>query len=165
MAGESVLDHKVWTLSGEPFDLGDLEGKVVLVVNVASECGATPQYAALQSLYEKYADRGLVVAGFPCNQFGGQEPGSASEIEQFCSTNYRVTFPMFAKIDVNGDDASPLYEELTSAAATPDDPGRVRWNFEKFLIGRDGTVIGRFRTPVEPDSAEVVSAIEEALGS
>lgn len=165
IGAEVVLDHRVETLAGEPYELSELDGKVVLVVNVASRCGMTPQYGPLQELYERYRDRGLVVLGFPCNQFGGQEPGTAEQIEEFCESRYGVTFPMMAKVDVNGGDASPLYAELTSEAATPDDPGAVRWNFEKFLIGRDGTVVKRFRTRVAPDSAEVTAEIEKALGS
>ena len=159
----SVLAHEMETLSGDKVDLAEYEGKVLLIVNVASECGATPQYEPLQALYEKYEDKGLVVLGFPSNQFGGQEPGTSEQISQFCKENYGVTFPMFAKIDVKGPQAAPLYKYLTSEEAVPSDAGDVKWNFEKFLVGRDGKVVARFRTPVKPDSKEVVEAIEKEL--
>lgn len=160
-----VLSHTMNSLDGQPVDLAKYKGKVLLIVNVASRCGATPQYKQLQELHEKYQDKGLVVLGFPCNQFGAQEPGTAQEIASFCKDNYKVTFPMFSKIDVNGDNAAPLYQHLTSEEAVPADPGAVRWNFEKFLIGRDGQVIQRFRTRVSPDASEVVQAIEKALAA
>ena len=158
-----VLKHTMKTLDGKQVDLSKYKGKVLLIVNVASQCGATPQYEPLQELYGKYKDDGLVVLGFPCNQFGSQEPGSADEIQEFCTSNYGVTFPMFAKIDVNDDNAADLYQYLTSKEAFPKDSGRVRWNFEKFLIGRDGKVVDRFRTPVQPDSKPVIQAIEKEL--
>ncbi len=133
------------------------------MVNVASKCGLTPQYAALQRLYDRFAEQGFTVAGFPCNQFGEQEPGSADEITEFCSVNYGVTFPMFAKIDVNGDDRHPLYTELTAVADSEGNAGDIQWNFEKFLVGKDGKVIARFRPLTEPEAPEVVGAIEASL--
>ncbi|MBA3315246.1 MAG: glutathione peroxidase [Planctomycetaceae bacterium] len=158
-----VLGQKMETLSGEKADLSKYEGKVLLIVNVASKCGATPQYEPLEGTYEKYKDDGLVVLGFPCNQFGSQEPGTSEEIAEFCKENYGVTFPMFSKIDVNGDKAAPLFKYLTSKEAVGEDAGPVKWNFEKFLIGRDGKVVERFRTPVRPDDPKVVAAIEREL--
>jgi len=160
---KDALSFTMESLAGEKVDLSKYRGKVVLMVNVASECGATPQYGPLQSLYSKYQDKGLVVLGFPCNQFGSQEPGTAAEIQQFCTANYGVTFPMFAKIDVNGDDAAPLYKYLTSKETNPKHAGRVGWNFEKFLIGRDGQIVERFPTPVDPASDDVIEAIEREL--
>ena len=159
-APASVHDFKVNSLEGKEVDLSKYKGKVLLVVNVASQCGATPQYRQLQALHEKYSDKGLVVMGFPCNQFGAQEPGSAKEIREFCSLQYRVKFPMFAKVDVNGSKQAPLYGFLKSAA---DDHSNIGWNFEKFVISRDGKVAGRFRTPVKPDAPEVVKLLEEEL--
>jgi glutathione peroxidase len=158
-----VLGQTMETLSGQKADLAKYEGKVLLIVNVASQCGATPQYEPLQEVYDKYKGQGLVVLGFPCNQFGAQEPGTSEEIASFCKENYGVGFPMFAKIDVNGPDAAPLYKHLTSKEAVPDDAGPVKWNFEKFLIGRDGKVVARFRTPVRPDDPKVIAAIEREL--
>lgn len=160
-----VLGHTMKSLERKPIELSRYQGKVLLIVNVASRCGATPQYEPLQNLYEARAEDGLVVLGFPCNQFGSQEPGSAAEIASFCEKNYGVTFPMFEKIKVNGEDAAPLYQYLTSREAAPADPGPVRWNFEKFLVGRDGEVIARFRTGISPDSPEVVAAIDQALAA
>jgi len=159
----AVYEHEVNTLEGEPADLGEHEGKVVLVVNVASRCGFTPQYEGLQNLYERYGDRGFTILGFPCNQFLEQEPGTADEIREFCSLNYGVSFPLFEKVEVNGDNRHPLYAELTDVADGEGAAGDVQWNFEKFLIGPDGEVIGRFRTGVEPESAELVEAIEAHL--
>ena len=159
----TVHDIDLQTLSGDPAKLGDYAGSTILVVNVASKCGLTPQYEGLQRLYEQFANRGLVVAGFPCNQFGAQEPGTAGEIGEFCSANYGVTFPMFAKIDVNGPDRHPLYEQLTKVADAEGKAGEIQWNFEKFLIGPDGTVLARFRPLTEPEAPEVVSAIESSL--
>ena len=147
-------------IDGTDVDLGSFEGKVVLVVNVASRCGATPQYKGLQALYEKYKDRGFVVLGFPANDFGAQEPGSDAEIKEFCSSKYDVSFPMFSKITVKGADKPKLYQVLTETA---DPAGEIGWNFEKFLIGKDGKVAGRFKTRVSPDDAELVAAIEAAL--
>jgi glutathione peroxidase len=144
-------------------DLSQYKGKVLLVVNTASECGYTPQYAGLQALHDKYGKQGLAVLGFPCNQFGGQEPGTAAEIAKFCKANYGVTFGMFEKIDVNGKNQAPLYKYLTSQEASSKDPGPVKWNFEKFLIGRDGKVVARYRSKVEPDSGELTGAIQAEL--
>lgn len=160
VAADDVLKGEVKSLEGEKVDLSKYKGKVLLIVNVASKCGKTPQYEPLQALYEKYGDKGFAVLGFPCNQFGKQEPGSAEEIREFCTDRYDVTFPMFEKIEVNGDDTAPLYTKLKSFDA---DPGDVKWNFEKFLIGKDGEVVARFRTRVEPDDAMVVQSIESEL--
>lgn len=159
-----IYGQRVTTLSGQPVDLSRYKGKVLLIVNTASECGATPQYGPLQELNEKYSDDGLAILAFPCNQFGAQEPGSAAEIADFCKTNYGVTFDVFSKTDVNGEDAAPLFAYLTSPETGLDDTGKIRWNFEKFLVSRDGRVLNRFRTSVEPDAPEVVAAIEKALG-
>jgi glutathione peroxidase len=159
----SIYDAPVKTLRGDPASLADNKGKALLIVNVASKCGLTPQYTGLEHLQERYADRGFSVLGFPCNQFGAQEPGTAEEIETFCSTTYGVTFPMFEKIDVNGEARHPLYDQLT---AVPDDEGKagdIQWNFEKFLISPDGEVVKRFRPMVDPEAPEVVEAIEGVL--
>jgi glutathione peroxidase len=154
----------VTTLSGEPTTFGGItDGKVALVVNVASKCGLTPQYAKLEALHEELAGRGFTVLGFPCNQFGAQEPGTAEEIQTFCSTTYGVTFPLLAKTDVNGSQRHPLYAELTKAADDSGEAGDVQWNFEKFLLGPDGTVAKRFRPRTEPDAPEVIAAIEAVL--
>ncbi len=158
-----VLNQKVKTLAGKPTDLTQYHGKVLLIVNVASKCGLTPQYEALQKVHDKYKKQGFAVLGFPCNQFGLQEPGSPEEIATFCKENYGVTFDMFEKIDVNGEKPAPLYKYLTSKEGTPKDPGDVKWNFEKFLIGRDGKVAQRFRSRVEPDAEDLVKAIEAEL--
>ncbi|GIX03719.1 MAG: glutathione peroxidase [Planctomycetaceae bacterium] len=155
-----VLSFKMKSLRGEEVDLSRYRGKVLLIVNVASRCGATPQYKQLQSLYDTYSDRGLVVLGFPCNQFGGQEPGSAEEIAAFCRDNYAVTFDMFDKIDVNGEQAAPLYKYLTTHAPTK---GPIKWNFEKFIISRDGKIVARFGTGVKPDAPEVIRVLEAEL--
>jgi glutathione peroxidase len=160
----AVLNFKMKSLGGKEVDLSKYQGKVVLMVNVASKCGATPQYTPLQELHEKYKDQGLVVLGFPCNQFGAQEPGTATEIEEFCTENYGVTFDMFEKIDVNGEKAAPLYKYLTSKETNPDSPGKINWNFEKFLISRDGKIVSRFKTPISPDDPDVVKAIEAEIG-
>ncbi len=159
-----ALNFTVKTLEGKATELSTYRGKVVLIVNVASRCGHTKQYADLQALHEKYGERGLAVLGFPCNQFGGQEPGTAAEIQQFCTTKYGVTFDLFEKIEVNGDQAAPLYAYLTGADAPIEDQGPVKWNFEKFLLDREGRLIARFRSKVSPSSEEVVGAIEGALG-
>lgn len=143
---------------GSATTLGALATKAVLVVNVASKCGFTPQYDALEALYEKYKEQGLEILGMPCNQFGGQEPGTAEEIADFCRKNFGVTFPLAAKADVNGDDAHPLFAMLTKQGAEP-----VKWNFEKFLINHDGELLARFASPVTPDAAELVAALEAAL--
>ena len=159
----TIYDVPVRTLDGGPASLRDYEGKVLLIVNVASKCGLTPQYAGLEQLHEKFADRGFAVLGFPCNQFGGQEPGTAEEIGTFCSATYGVTFPMFEKIDVNGDDRHPLYATLTQLADDSGHTGDIRWNFEKFLVGRDGAPVSRFSPLAEPESEELVTAIEKLL--
>ncbi|MDG4774302.1 glutathione peroxidase [Solwaraspora sp. WMMD792] len=158
-----IYDIPLTTLAGQPGSLGDYAGKALLVVNVASKCGLTPQYAGLEQLHERYADRGFSVVGFPCNQFGGQEPGSAEEIQEFCSATYGVTFPMFAKIEVNGPGRHPVYAELTETADADGTAGDIQWNFEKFLIAPDGRVVGRFRPRVEPTDDAVVTAIEAQL--
>jgi glutathione peroxidase len=159
----TLYDIPVKTLSGEDSSLGALAGKTLLVVNVASKCGLTPQYAALEALHARLADRGFSVVGFPCNQFMGQEPGTAEEIEQFCSTTYGVTFPMFEKIEVNGEGRHPIYDELTAVPDADGAAGDVQWNFEKFLLGPDGTVLARFRPRTVPDDPEVLAAIEKHL--
>jgi glutathione peroxidase len=159
----TLFDIPVKTLSGEDSSLGALAGKTLLVVNVASKCGLTPQYAALEALHERLADRGFSVVGFPCNQFMGQEPGTAEEIEEFCSTTYGVTFPMFEKIEVNGDGRHPIYDELTAVPDADGAAGDVQWNFEKFLLGPDGAVLARFRPRTVPDDPEVLAAIEKHL--
>ncbi|GAA5166893.1 glutathione peroxidase [Amycolatopsis dongchuanensis] len=151
------------TLSGEPATLRELGADVLLVVNVASRCGLTPQYEGLERLQRRYGDKGFSVAGFPCNQFAGQEPGSAEEIAEFCSATYGVTFPMFAKIEVNGPGRHPLYEELVRTPDADGQAGDVQWNFEKFLVTADGEVLARFRPTTDPESPEVVAAIEAAL--
>jgi glutathione peroxidase len=159
----SILDLQLTTLGGEPTTLAALGDKALLVVNVASRCGLTPQYTGLEALHKRYADRGFSVVGVPCNQFMGQEPGSAEEIQSFCSTTYGVTFPMLAKIDVNGDDRHPLYTELTQTADAEGAAGDVQWNFEKFLVAPGGKVVGRFRPRTEPEDAGLVAAVEAVL--
>ncbi|MEV5102564.1 glutathione peroxidase [Streptomyces massasporeus] len=161
--GSSPLDVEIGALQGGPADLSQYAGKAVLVVNVASKCGLTPQYTGLEKLHEQYAGRGFSVLGVPCNQFLGQEPGSADEIAEFCSATYGVTFPLTEKVEVNGDGRHPLYDRLTGFADAEGHSGDIRWNFEKFLIGRDGRVVARFSPQTEPDSAEVVAAIEAQL--
>ena len=151
------------TLDGTAATLDDYAGRAVLVVNVASRCGFTGQYAGLEKLYETYRDRGFAILGFPCNQFGEQEPGTAEEIAGFCSMTYGVSFPMFAKTDVNGPERHPLFARLTETADATGEAGAVRWNFEKFLVGPDGEPVARFRTKVEPDDPELVAAVEAAL--
>jgi len=159
----SIYDHEVTALGGGAADLHDYDDKLALIVNVASKCGLTPQYAGLERLQERYAGKGFTVLGFPCNQFGGQEPGSAEEIKTFCSTTYGVTFPMFDKIDVNGDGRDPLYTELTAVPDSDGEAGDIQWNFEKFLVAPGGQVLARFRPRTEPEAAEVVGAIEANL--
>lgn len=159
----AVLNFTMEGLDGKPVDLKKYEGKVVLFVNVASRCGNTPQYSSLQALHDKYAKQGLAVVGVPCNQFGKQEPGTAAQIAEFCSSKYGVTFDMLAKVDVNGDNACDLYKYLTSQTVGDQAAGKIRWNFEKFLIGRDGQIVARFAPRTKPDAPEVVSAIEGAL--
>jgi len=157
----SVYEHTINDLRGKPFDLAGLAGKVTLVVNVASRCGLTPQYTGLEELHERFAARGFTVLGVPCNQFGGQEPGTSEEIAEFCSTTYGVTFPLTEKVEVNGPDRHPLYQTLT---ATPDEAGEagdIIWNFEKFLVAGDGKVIARFRPGTKPE--QLAPAVEAAL--
>ena len=158
----TIFDVDIDALSGGSADMDRYRGRVVLVVNVASKCGLTPQYAGLETLYGTYADRGLVVLGVPCNQFGGQEPGTADEIAEFCSATYGVTFPLTEKIEVNGDHRHPLYAELVSVPDAEGYTGDIRWNFEKFLVTPDGTVV-RFGPRTDPEDASVVAAIEAAL--
>jgi glutathione peroxidase len=158
-----VLNFTMNSLDGKPVNLSKYRGRVVLMVNVASECGYTPQYAGLQELHQRYAAQGLSVLGFPANEFGGQEPGTNAEIAEFCSRNYGVQFDMFSKIIVRGNGQHPLYRHLTAPATNPRFAGDVSWNFEKFLVGRDGQIIGRFLSAAEPLSREVVGAIESAL--
>ncbi|WP_063039308.1 glutathione peroxidase [Nocardia grenadensis] len=160
----NVRDIPVNTLSGSASTLGELVGdRVVLLVNVASKCGLTPQYTGLVELQKNYGDRGFSVVGVPCNQFMGQEPGSAEEIQQFCSTTYGVDFPLLEKVEVNGDGRHPLYREIVETPDAEDTAGDVQWNFEKFLIDRDGRVVGRFRPTTTPDADTLVAAIEKAL--
>lgn len=163
MTSRSIYEIELPRLDGKPGKLADYTGQVVLAVNVASRCGFTPQYAGLQKLYDRYAKRGFTVLGFPSNQFFKQEPGTAEEIQEFCSINYGVTFPLYAKLDVKGSNQHPLYAIL---ADTPDDSGKagnVGWNFEKFLVGRDGHVVRRFRSKVVPEDPQLVAAIEALL--
>jgi glutathione peroxidase len=159
----TLYDIPLHTLDGKPTSLAEYRGKALLVVNVASKCGLTPQYEGLEHLQKRFADRGFTVLGVPCNQFGGQEPGSAEEIQTFCSTTYGVTFPMLAKTDVNGPDRHPLYAELTQVADAEGEAGDITWNFEKFLVDADGTVAARFRPRTLPESDEVTAAIEARL--
>jgi glutathione peroxidase len=159
----AVLKFKMAGIDGKDVDLAKYRGKVILFVNVASECGYTPQYKGLQALYAKYAKDGLVVLGFPCNDFGNQEPGDNAAIKEFCSKNYKVEFDMFAKIAILGNDPAPLYKYLTSKETNPKSPGAVRWNFEKFLIGRDGAIVARFLSDVDPESDQVQKAIQAEL--
>ena len=163
MAASSVYDFTLPSIDGKPTSLATFKGKVLLMVNVASQCGYTPQYKGLESLFEKYKDKGLVIAGFPANNFGSQEPGTNEEIKSFCSRTYRVSFPMFAKVSVNGEDKTPLYQFLTDKAAHPSTGGEIGWNFTKFLVNREGKVIARFDSSVEPESPELVKAVEQAL--
>jgi glutathione peroxidase len=156
LGASSIYDFTTKSIDGKATPLSDFKGKVVLVVNVASQCGFTPQYKGLQALYDKYKDRGLVIAGFPANNFGFQEPGSDQEIKTFCSTKYSVTFPMFSKISVKGEDQAPLYKYLTDTAG-----GDIQWNFTKFLIGRDGKIIQRFEPAMTPEQMD--SVIDKAL--
>jgi glutathione peroxidase len=159
----SVYDFTLKDIDRKQVSLGQYRGKVLLIVNVASRCGFTPQYTGLQSLYSKYQDRGFVILGFPANNFLGQEPGSEEEIKTFCSTKYNVTFPLFSKISVEGDDIHPLYKFLTSKETNPDFGGDIKWNFSKFLVDRSGKIIARFEPAVKPESEPVVQAIEKAL--
>ena len=158
MSAATIYDFTMKSIDGAPTPLSQYKGKVVLVVNVASKCGYTPQYEGLESMYKKYRDKGLVVLGFPANNFMAQEPGTEAEIKQFCTRKYNVDFPMFSKSDVKGDGETPLYHYLTAEKG-----GEIKWNFTKFLIGSDGTILARFEPNVKPDSPEVTSAIETAL--
>ena len=158
----SVLDIPVTSIDGTATTLGALDARAYLVVNVASKCGLTPQYTTLQDLYSVYADQGLAVVAFPCNQFGGQEPGTNDEIQEFCSTTYNVTFPLFDKVEVNGPDRHALYAELTAVDDAEGVAGDIQWNFEKFVVGADGS-IQRFRPRTEPNAPEIVTAIKELL--
>ena len=159
----SALDFKVKSIDGKDVNLSDYKGKVVLMVNTASKCGLTPQYKGLQALYDKYKDRGLVVIGFPANNFGGQEPGSEAQIKEFCTTKYNVSFPMMSKISVKGDDKHPLYQFLTEGKAGEDFKGDIEWNFAKFLVDRNGNVMARFSARTAPDAPQVTESVEKAL--
>jgi len=160
---KSVYDFTVKDIGGNDVSLGKYEGKVMMIVNVASKCGFTPQYEGLQNIYEKYNDKGFVILGFPANNFGHQEPGTNAEIKQFCTTKFDVSFPMFSKISVKGDDQAPLYQYLTSENTNPKFSGDITWNFNKFLIGKDGKILNRFASADEPESEKVVQAIEKAI--
>ncbi|MEZ6103012.1 MAG: glutathione peroxidase [Pirellulaceae bacterium] len=159
----AALKFSMRNIDGKETNLGDYQGKVVMVVNTASKCGLTPQYKELQELYQTYADQGFVILGFPCNQFRGQEPADEKEIKSFCTENYGVTFDMFSKVEVNGDQACDLYKYLKSVSAEPVGTGDISWNFEKFLIDRHGNVVARFAPRTKPDAAEVTSKIESEL--
>ena len=162
MSSAHDFTHK--TIDGEDKAFSEYRGKVLLIVNVASRCGLTPQYTALEELYRGMKDRGLQVLGLPCNQFGAQEPGTEAEIKGFCSTKYDVTFPLFSKLEVNGEGRHPLYAWLTSQQTQPHGPGDIKWNFAKFLVGRDGQLLGRFSPTMAPTDPSLVEAIESALG-
>ena len=161
---DSIYEFKPTNINGKETSLSEFEGDVLLIVNTASECGYTPQYEGLQAIYEKYRDKGFKVLGFPANNFGGQEPGTEEEIKQFCKVNYGVSFPMFSKVSVKGDDQHPLFRYLTSAE-NPDFTGAIKWNFEKFLIDKNGKLIHRYRSSVKPQSEEITGAIQKALNS
>jgi len=162
-ADKSVYEFTLNSIDGQPAPLAAYKGKVVMLVNVASRCGFTPQYEALEAVYQKYKDRGFVIVGIPANNFGAQEPGTNQEIKTFCSSKYHVTFPMMAKVSVKGEDQTPLYQYLTDKSANPQTGGEIQWNFTKFLVGPDGRVITRFESKVKPDAPEVTGAIEKAL--
>ena len=161
--GTSIYNFVVNDIDGKSVSLSAYRGKVLMMVNVASKCGATPQYAQLQDIYDKYNKSGFLVLGFPANNFGNQEPGSNEEIKRFCTAEYKVTFPLFTKISVKGEDIHPIYKFLTEEETNPDFMGQISWNFNKFLLGRDGRVLNRFPTNVKPDAPEVLKAIEQAL--
>jgi len=161
-ADSSIYDFTLPSIDGQSMPLSNFKGKVVLLVNVASRCGFTPQYKGLEALYERYKDQGLVILGFPANNFGAQEPGTNQEIKTFCSSKYSVTFPMYAKVSVKGADQTPLYQYLTQQA-DPTHTGDIKWNFTKFLVDRNGQVVQRFESAVTPDSPEVISAVEKEL--
>ncbi len=163
-AVKSIYDFTMRDMDGKDVSLADFRGQVVMLVNVASKCGFTPQYAGLETLYRKHKDRGFAILGFPANNFLFQEPGSDADIRAFCSTKYNVTFPMFSKISVKGADQHPLYRYLTAKDTNPEFGGAITWNFNKFLVGRDGKILARFGSKAEPMSEEVVKAVEEALG-
>jgi glutathione peroxidase len=158
-----ALKFQMKRLDGKDIDLSQYQGKVVMIVNVASKCGLTPQYEQLQALHEKYGDQGLAILGFPCNQFGKQEPGTAAEIQEFCTKNYGVSFDMFSKIDVNGEGACELYKYLTRLDTNPKGAGDISWNFEKFVLDRNGNVIARFEPRTKPDDEQVLAVITKAL--
>ena len=160
---QGPLNFTVKTIDGKDSDLSQYLGKVVLIVNVASKCGNTPQYDGLEKMYAKYGDKGFVILGFPANNFGGQEPGTNEQIMEFCKSTYDVKFPMFSKISVKGADIAPLYTYLTSLDTQPATKGDITWNFEKFLVGRDGTVVARFNPKTKPEDPKVVTAVEAAL--
>jgi glutathione peroxidase len=163
MAGKSPLDLTVKNIDNKEVSLGKYKGNVVLIVNTASKCGYTPQYASLETLYQKYKDKGLRILAFPSNDFGGQEPGSEKEIKEFCTLRYKTTFDLFAKVATKGEAQSPLYKFLTSKETNPKYAGAIEWNFTKFLVGRDGAVIGRYKSGVDPMSPEFIEALEAAL--
>lgn len=160
---KSIYEISVKSIDGNPLKLDHYKGKVLLIVNVASQCGYTPQYEGLQKVYQKYQQQGLVVLGFPANNFGGQEPGNEAEIKTFCSTNYNVTFPMFSKVSAAGSNIHPLYKFLTERETNPEFAGKITWNFNKFLVDKNGKLIARFDSSDEPESAKVTQAIEQAL--
>ena len=160
---KNALQFKMKSIDGKQVDLSQYKGKVIVVVNTASKCGLTPQYAGLQKLYDQHSKEGLVVLGFPCNQFGRQEPGTASEIKNFCSDNYEVKFPMFAKIDVNGEKQAPFYKQLCAMDLQPKGSGKVQWNFEKFVIDRNGHPVARFSPRTKPNDPEFLSVIKSSL--
>ena len=160
----SIYEFTMKNIDGKQVSLSDFRGHVVLIVNVASRCGFTPQYEALEKIYQKYQSQGFVILGFPANNFMSQEPGTDEEIKTFCSARYNVTFPMFSKISVKGSDMSPLYKYLTDKSSDPDFGGDIKWNFNKFLLDKNGKIVARFEPPVKPDSDQVVQAIEKALG-
>jgi glutathione peroxidase len=159
----TIYEPTIHTLSGDDASLGNFEGKALLLVNVASKCGLTPQYEGLERLQATYGERGFSVLGFPCNQFGGQEPGTSEEIAEFCSATYGVSFPLFEKVDVNGGDRHPIYDQLTAVPDAEGEAGDIQWNFEKFLVSPDGEIVKRFRPTVDPEAPEVVDAIEASL--
>ena len=159
----TIFDTPIQRLSGEDATLDEHAGKALLIVNVASKCGLTPQYAGLEELHERLADRGFSVLGFPCNQFGGQEPGTSEEIAEFCSATYGVTFPMYEKVDVNGSDRHPIYQELTAVPDAKGEAGDILWNFEKFLVAPSGEIVGRFRPQTTPEDPELLAAIDKVL--
>jgi glutathione peroxidase len=164
-AAASPLDFTVKDIDGKEQKLADFKGKVVMIVNVASRCGNTPQYEGLEAMYQKYKDKGLVIIGFPANNFGGQEPGTEAQIKEFCTSKYNVTFPMMAKVSVKGDDRAPLYAFLTEEKTNPKFAGDVQWNFGKFLVGRDGSVVDRFDPGMKPSDPKLVESVEKALAA